>query len=225
MATKKSTRKSTATAAPKSRPNFRSTKRPATSRAKIEAPRASALLPIDAVSDVAVKSLKFSVGTALLLSENVRNFDLGKFVAEAIEKGNDVSFPTMPTVALPSFPNLPAWSSLPNFSEIEKQFEKLSEKPVAQVKQATESVREFVDATIRRVTQLANRAGKKSAVNKDELREEVLNIIATLDLAHSADIKRILNQVEKMSKKLDKQPAKPAAKPRKPVAVEAVAAV
>lgn len=225
MATKKSTRKSTATAAPKSRPNFRSTKRPATSRAKIEAPRASALLPIDAVSDVAVKSLKFSVGTALLLSENVRNFDLGKFVSEAIEKGNDVSFPTMPTVALPSFPNLPAWSHLPNFSEIEKQFEKLSEKPVAQVKQATETVREFVDATIRRVTQLAARAGKKTAVNKDELREEVLNIIATLDLAHSADIKRILTQVEKMSKKLDKQPAKPVARTRKAMAVEAVAAV
>jgi hypothetical protein len=223
MATQKSTRKTTATA--KSRPNFRSTKRPATSRAKIEVPRSGVMIPIDAVSDVAVKSLKFSVGTALLLSENVRNFDLGKFVAEAIEKGNDVSFPTMPTVALPSFPNLPAWSHMPNFSDLEKQFEKLSEKPAAQVKHATESVREFVDATVRQISNLAGRTGKKAAISKDDLREEVLNIIATLDLAHSADIKRILTQVEKMSKKLDKQPAKPVAKAPRKTVVEAVAAV
>ncbi|MFQ3580480.1 MAG: hypothetical protein SNJ67_02560 [Chloracidobacterium sp.] len=182
--TKKTTRKTTPEAA---KPRSRAAQRLVTQPARA---------PFEVVSEAAVKGVKFGIGTTLVVRDNVK-----KFFDDAMARGNEVEL-TVPTLPMPTLPNL----NLPTTKDIERQVNKLSEAPIAQAKQIAEHLQKFFESLVRQLTEVARPTSKKAALDKEALREEVLNVVASLDLANGSDIKRILNQVEKMSRKLDKEP-------------------
>ncbi|MGQ9897495.1 MAG: hypothetical protein ACUVR8_08095 [Acidobacteriota bacterium] len=189
---KKTTRKSTSTT---SKPRSRAAQR------LVEQP--TARLPFEILSEAVVKSVKFGIGTTLVMRDTVQ-----KFFDDAVARGNEVEL-TMPTLPLPNL-------NLPTSQDIERQVSKLSETPVAQVKQVTESLQNFFGMLMRQLMALTNTRSRKSTMDKEALREEVLNVVASLDLANGSDIKRILNQVEKMSRKLDKDAKAPTRRKAEP---------
>ncbi|WP_058867030.1 hypothetical protein [Chloracidobacterium thermophilum] len=192
MATTKTTRKTT-------RKATTTTSKPRSRAAQRLAEQPTVRPPFEIVSEAAVKSVKFGIGTTLVMRDTVK-----KFFDDAVARGNEVEL-TVPTLPLPTLPNL----NLPTPQDIERQVSKLSEMPVAQVRQVTEQLQKFFDGLVRRLTELTTPRSKKAALDKEALREEVLNVVASLDLANGSDIKRILNQVEKMSRKLDKETKAP----------------
>ncbi len=199
--TRKTTRKATATT---SKTRSRAAQRlaePPTSRP-----------PFEIVSEAAVKSVKFGIGTTLVVRDTIK-----KFFDDAVARGNEVEL-TVPALPLPNF-------NLPTPQDLERQVSKLSEAPVAQVKQVTEQLQKFFDSLVRRLTELTTSRSKKAALDKEALREEVLNVVASLDLANGSDIKRILNQVEKMSRKLDKEIKAPTRRKAEPATSEPTPAV
>ncbi len=193
--TKKTTRKATTT-----------TSKPRSRAAQRLAEQPTARPPFEIVSEAAVKSVKFGIGTTLVMRDTVK-----KFFDDAVARGNEVEL-TVPTLPMPTLPNL----NLPTPQDIERQVSKLSEMPVAQVRQVTEQLQKFFDGLVRRLTELTTSRSKKAALDKEALREEVLNVVASLDLANGSDIKRILNQVEKMSRKLDKETKAPTRRKAEP---------
>lgn len=175
MAATKKTTRNASSATSKNRPNFRSTQRPTPNREKSSvAARSTVGLPFEVVSDVAIRGIKFSIGSTLVLRDNVR-----QFFTNAIEKGNEVSLPALSSFSLPAFPKFPI------SEQVEKQWEKLSAIPANQMKQATESVQKFVAATVRQASQMT-KSKPKPEVNKEEIREEVLNVIASMGLPSKA---------------------------------------
>ncbi len=202
--TKKTTRKATTTT---SKPRSRAAQR----LAEQPTPRP----PFEIVSEAAVKSVKFGIGSTLVVRDTIK-----KFFDDAVARGNEVEL-TVPTLPMPTLPNL----NLPTPQDIERQVSKLSEMPVAQVRQVTEQLQKFFDGLVRRLTELTTPRSKKAALDKEALREEVLNVVASLDLANGSDIKRILNQVEKMSRKLDKETKAPNRRKAAPATSEPTPAV
>ncbi|QUV84205.1 hypothetical protein [Chloracidobacterium aggregatum] len=194
MATTKTTRKTT-------RKATTTTSKPRSRAAQRLAEQPTVRPPFEIVSEAAVKSVKFGIGTTLVVRDTVK-----KFFDDAVARGNEVEL-TVPTLPMPNL-NLPNLN-LPTPQDIERQVSKLSEMPVAQVRQVTEQLQKFFDGLVRRLTELTTPRSKKAALDKEALREEVLNVVASLDLANGSDIKRILNQVEKMSRKLDKETKAP----------------
>jgi len=185
MATTKTIRKTT-------RKTTTTTSKPRSRAAQRLAEQSTSRPPFAILSEAAVKGVKFGIGTTLVVRDTVK-----KFFDDAVARGNEVEL-TVPTLPMPNL-------NLPTPQDIERQVSKLSEMPVAQVRQVTEQLQKFFDGLVRRLTELTTPRSKKAALDKEALREEVLNVVASLDLANGSDIKRILNQVEKMSRKLDKE--------------------
>ena len=185
MATTKTTRKTT-------RKTTTTTSKPRSRAAQRLAEQSTSRPPFAILSEAAVKGVKFGIGTTLVVRDTVK-----KFFDDAVARGNEVEL-TVPTLPMPNL-------NLPTPQDIERQVSKLSEMPVAQIRQVTEHLQKFFDGLVRQLTELTTSRSKKAALDKEALREEVLNVVASLDLANGSDIKRILNQVEKMSRKLDKE--------------------
>jgi polyhydroxyalkanoate synthesis regulator phasin len=185
MATTKTTRKTT-------RKTTTTTSKPRSRAAQRLAEQSTSRPPFAILSEAAVKGVKFGIGTTLVVRDTVK-----KFFDDAVARGNEVEL-TVPTLPMPNL-------NLPTPQDIERQVSKLSEMPVAQIRQVTEHLQKFFDGLVRQLTELTTPRSKKAALDKEALREEVLNVVASLDLANGSDIKRILNQVEKMSRKLDKE--------------------
>ncbi len=208
MATTKTTRKTT-------RKTTTTTSKPRSRAAQRLAEQSTSRPPFAMLSEAAVKGVKFGIGTTLVMRDTIK-----KFFDDAVARGNEVEL-TVPTLPMPTLPNL----NLPKPQDIERQVSKLSEMPVAQVKQVTEQLQKFFDGLVRRLTELTTSRSKKADLDKEALREEVLNVVASLDLANGSDIKRILNQVEKMSRKLDKETKAPTRRKAEPATSEPTPAV
>ncbi len=208
MATTKTARKTARQAAPTATPKTRS------KAARRLAAQPTPRLPLEVVTEAAVKGVKFGIGTTLVARDNVK-----KFFDDAVARGNEVELtpPTLPMPTLPSF-------SLPTTKDIERQVSRLSEAPLAQARQIAERLQKFFDSLLRQIGEATTARSKKVALDKEALREEVLNVVASLDLANGSDIKRILSQVEKMSRKLDKDAKATARRKAEPAASEPVAA-
>ncbi|OYT72767.1 MAG: hypothetical protein CFK52_03915 [Chloracidobacterium sp. CP2_5A] len=189
MATTKTAKKTARKPAPTATPKTRS--KAAHRLAAQPTPR----LPLEVVTEAAVKGVKFGIGTTLVARDNVK-----KFFNDAVARGNEVEL-TTPTLPLPTLPSF----SLPTTKDIERQVSKLSEGPLAQAKQIAERLQKFFESLLRQIVEATASKSKKAALDKEALREEVLNVVASLDLANGSDIKRILSQVERMSRKLDKE--------------------
>lgn len=186
--TKKTNRKPTATASPKTRSRA----------AQRLAAQTTARPPLEMLSEAAVKGVKFGIGTTLVVRDAVQ-----KFFADAAARGNEIEL-TAPRFSLPALPKLPDLG-LPTTKDIERGVGKLGEASLNQIKPVTERLQKFFDGLVRRLTEATTTKSKKAALDKEALREEVLNVVASLDLANGSDIKRILSQVEKMSRKLDRE--------------------
>lgn len=186
--TKKTNRKPTATASPKTRSRA----------AQRLAAQTTARPPLEVLSEAAVRGVKFGIGTTLVVRDAVQ-----KFFADAAARGNEIEL-TTPRFSLPALPKLPGLG-LPTTKDIERQVGKLGEASFSQIKPVTERLQKFFDGLVRRLAEATTGKSKKTALDKEALREEVLNVVASLDLANGSDIKRILNQVEKMSRKLDRE--------------------
>ncbi len=183
--TRKTTRKPAATASPKGR----------SKAAQRLAAQTTSRPPLDIISEVTVRGIRFGIGTALVVRDTIQ-----KFFADAAARGNEVEL-TAPALPLPKLPSL----ELPTGKDIERQVSKLGEASLSQLKPVTERLQQFFDALVRRLTDATTTKSRKATFDKEALREEVLNVVASLDLANGSDIKRILNQVERMSRKLDKE--------------------
>jgi hypothetical protein len=207
MAATKKTTRTASSATSKNRPNFRSTQRPTPQREKSVAARSTVALPFEVASDVATKGIKFGIGSTLVLRDNMR-----RFFTDAMEKGNEVSLPTFSTFSLPAFPKLPL------SEQVEKQWEKISAIPGTQIKHATESVQKFVAATVRQASHLT-KSKAKAEVNKDEIREEVLNVIASMGLPSKSEVKQLSTQIKELSKKFEKSASVKAAQTPTPAVV------
>ncbi len=205
MATTKTTRKTT-------RKTTTTTSKPRSRAAQRLAEQSTSRPPFAMLSEAAVKGVKFGIGTTLVMRDTIK-----KFFDDAVARGNEVEL-TVPTLPLPNL-------NLPTPQDIERQVSKLSEMPVAQVRQVTEQLQKFFDGLVRRLTELTTSRSKKADLDKEALREEVLNVVASLDLANGSDIKRILNQVEKMSRKLDKETKAPTRRKAEPATSEPTPAV
>jgi|GEM_PF-1799923 hypothetical protein len=204
MATTKTTKKATRkTTAATSKSRSRTAQRPVA--------QPTSRPPFRFVSEFAVRSLKFGIGTTLVLRDTLK-----KFFDDAVARGNEVEL-SVPTLPLPHL-------NLPTTQDLGQQVSKLGEVPITQVKQVTERLQKFFDALLRRLTELMDSRSKKAVLDKEALREEVLNVVASLDLANGSDIRRILNQVEKMSRKLDKEVKAAARRKAEPVNEPAPAA-
>lgn len=179
MATRKAT---TATTTKKTAPNYRAPRRPATKTVKKVAK--PSFNPFETVTQVATKGIRFGLGTALLLTENT-----AKFFSAAMEKGNGVSLtvPTMPTI-----PTIPTFNS--------ERFEQLRSIPMNQITLVKNSLSELAEKGAKQMSKLTRRE-KKQEVN---IEEEVLNVIATLDLPSKSDLKEFKQRMTELSKRVEK---------------------
>ncbi|MCS7078994.1 MAG: hypothetical protein NZ585_02950 [Chloracidobacterium sp.] len=192
--TKKTTRKSTSTASPKAR----------SKAAQRLSTQPASRPPFEVIAEAVLRGVRLGIGTTLVVRDNIQ-----KFFADAEARGNaiELTAPQLPTFSLPKLPGF----GLPTAKDIERQVGKLSEASLNQIKPIAERLQKFFDALARRLADTATSKSKKAVLDREALREEVLNVVASLDLANGSDIKRILNQVEKMSRKLDRE-AKAAAR-------------
>lgn len=197
------TRKTTTTKTVKTGPQFRSPRRPASRpvAAKAAVVKSPASTVVDAVSQAATNSIRLGVGTAILLSENTT-----KFFNDAMERGKTVDF-KLPEVSFPSLdiPQLPKLA-LPTFDF--PSLDRLRTIPsdrLAIVKDGLtklwEETSNFVNETTKQVRHFSFLPTKKTDAN---IEEEVLNVVAKLDLPSKTDVKQLSQRITELSKRIEK---------------------
>lgn len=178
MATRK-----TVTPTAKATIKSRSPRRPASKVVTKSTTPRLAFNPINLATQVATKSLRLGLGTALLISENAV-----KFYNEAMDRGNKVEL---------NVPNV----NFPTLNINTEKLEQLREIPTNSLNMVQENMRKLMDEASTQISKFSRRREKKQDTN---IEEEVINVIETLDLPKKSDLKDFKKQITELSKKVEK---------------------